>query len=424
MTPVGKRDLGDNGSSGADDERRWSGPRTRSDYPSDAVPGVADATVGGPISVLSPFLRLRLRGGRFHEGAVPLSLLRELSALEELIVAAARERFLSENPNRKRVPKGFTQDIQLKVTGIAKACSVVEISVADESPRLPKMPPPYYPYYERARKDICSALRSATDESATNPLHPPLLHHFDRIGRSLAPGETMHFESQSGGEEAVLTPEVRRKLLSVAGTTSITEETVLRGSVPEVDQARKTFELQQIGGKKLSGPLPEQHRETILEAFRGYREQVRIQMEVVGTFDRQQRLHGWEDVRQISILDALNIAAQLDELRTLEDGWLDGSGSAPPAAGLEWFLARFEQYYPAELPLPRVYPTPGGGAQLEWSLGSNEVSIEVDLIPRKAEWHAVDLSSGKDEFELLDLDTARDWDRVAAHIRRLAPSSR
>lgn len=121
-----------------------------------------------------------------------------------------------------------------------------------------------------------------------------------------------------------------------------------------------------------------------------------------------------------SLPDSLDTARQLERLRTLEDGWLEGEGTAPPADGLDRLAVGFEKYFPEELPLPRIYPTPAGGVQMEWTLGSNEIGVEVDLTTGTGEWHRVDLSSGRDEMDSLDLTTSKGWQALRNRIGRLA----
>lgn len=60
-------------------------------------------------------------------------------------------------------------------------------------------------------------------------------------------------------------------------------------------------------------------------------------------------------------LDPLDVRARLDDLRALSDGWLDGTGVAPPHAGLDWLASAFDRHFPDDLPLPHLYPTPEGG---------------------------------------------------------------
>ena len=64
------------------------------------------------------------------------------------------------------------------------------------------------------------------------------------------------------------------------------------------------------------------------------------------------------------------IGSQLDQLRLLKDGWLEGEGLSPPEAGLDWLRSAFDRHFPEEAPLPHLYPTETGGVQAEWSIGS------------------------------------------------------
>lgn len=120
-------------------------------------------------------------------------------------------------------------------------------------------------------------------------------------------------------------------------------------------------------------------------------------------------------------VDPLEVAPQMEDLRKLEDGWLNGEGVAPPAEGLEWLADAFGKHYPAELPLPHIYPTPTGGAQLEWRFGSYgvNVEVEVDLATRIAEWFVLDLSSREATTDFLDLSVPTGWSLLRERIGRL-----
>lgn len=133
---------------------------------------------------------------------------------------------------------------------------------------------------------------------------------------------------------------------------------------------------------------------------------------------RQNPLRRVESGEQGRMLDPLDIPARLDELRTLKDGWLDGKGLAPSAAGLDWLAAAFEQHYPDDLALPRLFPTAEGGIQAEWSVETWEISLEIDIQRRIAEWHSLDVQSGADAERPLNLDCSEDWQWLAGEIRR------
>lgn len=122
--------------------------------------------------------------------------------------------------------------------------------------------------------------------------------------------------------------------------------------------------------------------------------------------------------------DLLDIKRRLTELRDLKDGWADGMqnvrdwgsgfGKAPSQDGLDWLAAQFERFYPNDAPRPRIYPTPEGGVQVEWSLGD----LEIDIDAHTAEWFSADLNADSSEERILNLDNPTDWQWVTNQLRR------
>lgn len=112
----------------------------------------------------------------------------------------------------------------------------------------------------------------------------------------------------------------------------------------------------------------------------------------------------------------LDISMQIAELRLVEDGWLEGEGLAPSEAGLDWLLAALSRHFPNESPPPHLYPTETGDVQAEWSLGSREVTLEVDLETHSGEWHVLDLRSGQVDERIVDCDSGEDWKWLVKQI--------
>ncbi len=367
------------------------------------------------------FLRPRLCGTRFEGGGIPLEILSDLAVLKEMLIEVAKWKFLQAHPDRQRSPRGFTEGIELKLSGVEAGSAVPIISLSDTSSQLSMMPRQNLGYFEQAREALVSTIGAAEHNgSATSHLPEEYLAYFNRIGRSLRDNESIEFVTPQHSTQVRLTRKTRHRLiLASSKIKEIAEEVVLRGSIPEADQDRRTFELQLIHGHKVPCPIPDPHIDTILKAFNGYRENLRVLLQGIGKYDRQNRLVGVEAVEHISLLDPLDVPARLDEFRDMKDGWLEGEGVAPSMDGLDWLASTFDRHFPDDLPLPYLYPTPEGGVEAEWSLGSQSVIFEIDLATHRDDWLCFDKQSDCEDTRLLNLDTADSWAWLVTEIRRL-----
>lgn len=363
-----------------------------------------------------PFLRPRLIGKRFEGHAIPLEFLKDLAVLEEMIIEVAKWKFLKDHPDRKRSSRGFTEGIELKLTGVEDGSAIAVITLVVASSTL--LPPDNQAYFEDARDAIVSVIDVAEqNKSITEHFPEETLAYFDRMGRSLRSGEAIEFTTPSHRTPVHLTKEIRRKLvLASSAVKELTEEITVRGVIPEADQDDMTFEIQLIDRRKVRAPMATQHVDTILRAFNGYTHGARVLIQGVGKFDRKERLQCFESIEHISHLDPLDIPARLDELRSLRDGWLDGRGVAPSLEGLDWLANAFDGRYPEDLPLPFVYPTAEGGIRAEWSVEPYEMSLEIDLSKKTGEWHQLKMDTDDEDTRTLNLEADEDWKWLADRV--------
>src|SRR5205814_2182352 len=126
--------------------------------------------------------------------------------------------------------------------------------------------------------------------------------------------------------------------------------------------------------------------ETILEAFSSYDAGAKVRIRGAGSF-KLDKLQGIESLDYLSIVEPLDIVLRIEQLQALKQGWLNGEGSELPPEGLTWFVREFSRNYPEQFILPHLYPTVAGGIRAEWTLGENEVSLEIDLLRHSADWH-------------------------------------
>ena len=172
------------------------------------------------------------------------------------------------------------------------------------------------------------------------------------------------------------------------------------------------------------------HKESLAGAFqdeekrREFREELRSLQEKLRNCNRMlSEIAGVEDLTDLEPVELTNplyVPACLDEFRNMEDGWLDGDGLAPGHAGLDWLAAVFSSRYPGDAPLPFTYPTPEGGVWLEWTLGQQEISLNIDITGHQGYWHRLDMTSLADDERELDLDDVNEWNWLAGEIRRFA----
>ena len=368
------------------------------------------------------FLRPRLHGPRFDDGEIPLDFFNDLAALREMVLEVAKWRFLQDNPGRQRSPRGFTSEVDLKLTGLVGGSATPVIGLSARQPPFAISQVPYQKYFEEAIEHIIAAVHMTelSIQPVTNGTLPrKFFAYFDRIGRSLQAGEFIEFSVPSGRISARLDRAKRRNMLAISRIRELSQQVSLRGLVSEADQQNMTFELQPSYGTKVSGPIAEQHFEAIIEAFNGYRSGARILVHGVARYNQQNRLLRLESVEHISPLDPLDIPARLDEFRGMQDGWIEGSGIAPIHAGLDWLSAMFDLYYPDDILLPHTYPTEEGGVRMEWSVGNDAMILEVDLTNHCGEWLWFDRNSDRDCERTLDLEASPDWEWLISGIQNI-----
>ena len=118
------------------------------------------------------------------------------------------------------------------------------------------------------------------------------------------------------------------------------------------------------------------------------------------------------------------IRTRLSGLRNLEDGWLDGYGLAPSPDGVDWLIDQFESLYDVALLTPYTYPTPEGGVQCEWRFDPQDITLEVNLESRTAEWHRLNLLTEHEETRSLNLNARNDWQWLCKAIRQWSSRQR
>ena len=370
----------------------------------------------------TPFLEPKLEGGRFDNHTIPLEVLKDWAAFEELVVEVAREIFLKENPERRKAPNGFGDGFSLHLVGIGPGSAIPYIhSVTPDNPKVERLD-----LFQRARDVVLAAVASAA--IATTPITAATLGnfpagltgYFDRFGRSLQGDERIALIIPGSSAPAVIYNTDVRKRLVLFKATEYRQNADLRGTMLEVHVEKLSFIIRLNNGLVVSGAFTEELRKIAAEALIEYGSSP-VLVKGTAVFDRNDKLKKIEEVSHIEILDPNDVPTRMEILSYLQDGWLDGEGRALPASGVKWFTDAWLKNFPNNLPLPYIYPSEGGGIQAEWSLKPWEISIQIDLNSKRANLLAFDTTNPDTGVEReINLDQPAEWEwigkTVAEHV--------
>ena len=113
--------------------------------------------------------------------------------------------------------------------------------------------------------------------------------------------------------------------------------------------------------------------------------------------------------------------ARIEELKQLKSGWLDGDGVPLSHEGLDWLACQFRTFYPADLPLPCLFPTTEGRVLVEWGRVNDNpwaIGFEIDLETMLAKYNRTNIRTGESFDVNLDAKPVHSfWEWIAAQIR-------
>ena len=410
------------------------------------------------------FIRLRLTGASFGEHAIPFEFLKRISSLEGMAVALARAKYIQDHPGRN-ASRGLTSGAGLSLTTLEVGSAVTDIEIVFTH-RASFDARRYFNYGCIALTDILGM--EEYDEALPDETPRQVLTGLKRIGRGLHEDDVIEITGRSLASPVRLTK--RSRLLQgdqLAGSSAPSIPEPMRrlsvsGQVSTADRLTMTFRMQLADGRIAAAPMVSDYHHLVLEALVGYETGTRLQVDGLARTSRREPhftfnlidnveilhpAHWYEvtdaptlveigDYERIPVLppveiqpiigdstsidfeEALDITRQLDELRSLEDGWLEGGGVAPFREGLDWLVQSFERHYPTDLPRPYLYPTEDGGVQAEWVFEEINIEVRIDLSGKHGTY--LWLNESTEEERELDLSDGVNWEWLASVVREHA----
>ena len=347
----------------------------------------------------SNFLQPCFKGARFNEHTLPLELARDLAAYETLVVELAKHLYLTDHPDRQRVPRGFEKEFSLHIERLEEGSTrpLLSVVLAGSSMLFSNSDP----HFDMARDLIVECI-GAKDGTLPERFPKRLLTFFNQIGRSLRDDESIEFPS--GNSVSVLTPE-RSKNLVLAASKVYDRPIELSGSIVEVNWEKCSFQLRLTSGELATVPMADYFHNEARNC--GGKDRYLVTVVGVGAFD------SWDNLQKVISVDTSEVqpdyqlALRLDEIRSLKDGWHNKSGVAPNFEALERIGKNLFGKFPDFLPYPAIVPTPEGNLLFEWHL-DGEPSVDVKIPSLTAEFHAFNSKHGDIEREF-DLSKDDNW---------------
>lgn len=363
------------------------------------------------------FIAPRLTGSRFEDHALPVNILEDFTALEDLIIEIAKGIYLNENLNRRRVPKGFSDGVYLKLVDIEEGSSIAKFVIASIISLSPNSLPlenlDNFTYFEKAKDKIVSIIESVNNGEVPKDEDQKYLAYFNKIGKNLLDDETIDFgynHISKTSSSAILNKTTRKKiLLSREQKLEYTDSIKLFALVPAIDQETNTFFIETDYGK-IQCPLNDNIKETVFTAFNEYTNKTYVSLKATALFNWHDKISKIEEIESLDVLDSLDVSLRINNLSKLENNWYEGQGKALNKDYLIKFGDLFNSYFDNKLPLPAIFPKLNGDIQLEWKKENKNIVIDIELSTFKSDFFFYNDNDDDDEYETkLHLNTKEDW---------------
>lgn len=318
---------------------------------------------------LTPQSRLRLTGGRYEGAGFPVDGLPELIQYERLVMDVAKAVWLRDHPNRKRVPKGFTNVVGLRLIDVERGSTIPVLIRPDTQNTLPDVDPP--DILDQAQELVDLAFREIVEYNRLPENFPTgLTGHFLRLGRTLQDNEAIEFGVPKSERVARYTQSLRRRFLTASQDKDFPVDGVLVGQITALDTNDLTLSITDLRGHIIPASYTDDAlTPDIKEVFDRYDLAPIVRLDCTQLIASNEDIKKVEDIRSIDVMistEDIPGRERLLELLRLEKGWLDGEGESIDLQAVERTRDLLEDARKYNLPEPGIFPRTDGSIQIQW----------------------------------------------------------
>ncbi|WP_416916601.1 MAG: hypothetical protein ACMUJJ_08205 [Roseicyclus sp.] len=322
------------------------------------------------------FATLSFKGERFEGRYLPVGTLPSISAYQETLIEMAKAIWREENPDRPRLPKGFSSGFELGLEGIGEGSKVARLPRRLSEGADLLQHDSLDDIFLEAQERIATIVIAANKNSAFDPLPDNVILPFERLRKCVERSELIEINPISHG----------KKRVGKFPISQIALEKIINRSRARVNKAvddigfvvgiSESPSLIRISSPKgvFSYPIPWSDLRSAADISIGKVVSFSIFAETDAS-DCIRRVISTSGVSGIAHSD--NITRSLErikEISKLSVGWLEGAGQAISksaairAQDMAPFLVR-------KFGTVAVFPEQSGGIQFEWTLNNYAISL-------------------------------------------------
>ena len=377
-------------------------------------------------------LQLRLAGGRFANGHLPLDFLHDLAALGEALNEIARAGYRARNMYRKSVPRGFMEYISPVIIAVkpgnSLSLAMQPALITREGYNRRLLPHTWDLHLQEAWNLAVAEL--AIDSNGHHPIPADSAitavsrRKLRRFGANFKGGESATLYSTQGNAVEYNREKRRQYLADRFPNQRYSEITSVTGRIHEFNARQNSFMVTVTDGSIIQCEVPIDYRSVIMELLVDYDRrpnEVVIRGEVEFSAHSPVTIRGITDVTP---LDSRDIDGQIATLHAVPAGWLDGGGESVNSPGLTWLHdAMLTKIDFDDATMPYLYPTEGGNVSAEWTIGNIVADLEIDLVTHQALWGQSDLTTHALYERQLNLNEEADWQWLSQTLRKMATNA-
>ena len=328
---------------------------------------------------------MRYVGARFDKRRLPLDVLPDLSAFRDLLVSYVKAEWRAVHINRERLPKGFEKSIAFDLVSIEDGSAVPKLEWDREAAQLllPDFKDELEILVEKSYSKVLSLIESASGSQDSVELTSENIRALNRFGSSLLPGEKIEFPGRLGADGNVVYLDTeRRKRLITRGRdsyqTRFEDVGKLLGSEIDTQGISGWIMVNTVEHGTIRIPVSP---ERVRDDFDGNIE-ADVQFRLMVELDNNDAFRSVVEVFDVDVIDAEVVANlahcrnRIADLRSLQDGWHDGSGKAPTAAAAAT-ASRLLGRKPRMAGNYSIFPTDAGGLLFEFVRSGWDYAIEI-----------------------------------------------